>query len=306
MNMPPPPIPSGQSCSKNVPNKLSLSLSLILALSPNHHKHVLLQRDSVEWRWERGSIFCFAGWNAFEVSVTLRTHQHRAQGKVRPSLVVWHSLSVLKVSPLWAMVCHSEKSSQSISPADEYVKWRTVDGTNLKVFRRRTPPAFPQQQCLCQRNASASTETNTTGLPVRPSFKVLLSRSGEIISSLISHLMNRNVQVFSLPFPKVPLLPWLYHCLWTESRGWAFLLNMIWCRWELQTLYCSAYNEKKLWDANVIFSKYFFVILVIPLLYLANNYQIHDRSILIELCGLILNHCLCIYSIIMSKFNMET
>lgn len=87
------PIHSGQSCSKKVPSKL-----FFFFLSPPNHQNVLLERHSGERGWARRSILCLVSWHAFEVSVTLKTHQHMAQGKVRASLRVGTSSMFWRIS----------------------------------------------------------------------------------------------------------------------------------------------------------------------------------------------------------------
>lgn len=73
-------------------------------------QNVLLQRHSGEWGWPRRSIFCLVSWNSFEVSVTLETHQHMAEGKVRLSLRVGTSSMFWRISLFgpWSVIpCRS-------------------------------------------------------------------------------------------------------------------------------------------------------------------------------------------------------
>lgn len=79
---------------KAVPRKCQANFFFFFS----NHQNVLLERDSVEWRWERRSILCLVSWNAFEVSVTLKTHQHMAQGKVRASFRVGTSSMFWRIS----------------------------------------------------------------------------------------------------------------------------------------------------------------------------------------------------------------
>lgn len=92
----------------NVPNTLPLStvkavprkcqVNFFLLLLPTNHQNVLLRRHSGESGWARRSILCLVSWNAFEVSVTLKTHQHMAHGKVRASLRVGTSSMLWRIS----------------------------------------------------------------------------------------------------------------------------------------------------------------------------------------------------------------
>lgn len=93
---------SGQSRSKKVPRKTFPPPSpLPPPPPPSSFKTIKMsfcrEIQSSE-RWERRSILCLVSWNAFEVSVTLKTHQHMAQGKVRASLRVGTSSMFWRIS----------------------------------------------------------------------------------------------------------------------------------------------------------------------------------------------------------------
>lgn len=93
---------SGQSRSKKVPRKTFPPPSpLSPPPPPSSFKTIKMsfcrEIQSSE-RWERRSILCLVSWNAFEVSVTLKTHQHMAQGKVRASLRVGTSSMFWRIS----------------------------------------------------------------------------------------------------------------------------------------------------------------------------------------------------------------
>ena len=88
---------SGQSRSKKVPRKTFPPTPPSTFFFQTIKMSFCREIQSSE-RWERGSILCLVSWNAFEVSVTLKTHQHMAQGKVRASLRVGTSSMFWRIS----------------------------------------------------------------------------------------------------------------------------------------------------------------------------------------------------------------
>lgn len=98
------------------------------------HQHVLLETDFVKMREEASSMW---RWNAFEVSVTVKTYQLSGSRQGELQSLGWHFLHVCKAFALWALSLR--KSSLNVSAIDEHVNWRVASRTNFKMLSADRP-----------------------------------------------------------------------------------------------------------------------------------------------------------------------